>query len=156
MILTISLPIKFQTCSIILRSGDSDGHWMVDMSCCSNYVTGFLTMFWHNCRHSRFHGEWPDCQHRGSQWPPTPLQIRFLLTNVDIRVYPHPPLCTIIKGSNDVKVYNGAHAPVLPFKLGSRPQQYLHGMGARYGYDDLYSTGEGKVPFATPFLMWWV
>ena len=29
--LTISLPIKSQTCSIILRPGDWDGHWMVDM-----------------------------------------------------------------------------------------------------------------------------
>ena len=31
---------------------------------------GFLTMFWHNCPHSRFYWEWSDCQHRGSQWPP--------------------------------------------------------------------------------------
>ena len=38
MTLTIFLPIKSQTCSIILRSGDWGGHWMVDMSCCSNHA----------------------------------------------------------------------------------------------------------------------
>ena len=38
-ILTISLPIKSQSCSIILRSGDWDGHWMVDMYRCSNHAT---------------------------------------------------------------------------------------------------------------------
>ena len=38
---------------------------------------GFLTMFCHNCPHSRFHREWSDCQHRGSPWPQTPLQKRF-------------------------------------------------------------------------------
>ena len=39
MTLTTSLPIKSQTCSIILRSGDWDGHWMMDMFCCSNHAT---------------------------------------------------------------------------------------------------------------------
>ena len=37
--LTISVPIKSQTCSAIFRSGDWDGRWMVDKSCCSNHVT---------------------------------------------------------------------------------------------------------------------
>ena len=85
MTLAISLPIKSHTCSIILRSVVWNGHWLVDISCCSNHVTvrsvmgagslsclntsgwflspnmflqiheGFLTMFWHNCPHSRFH-----------------------------------------------------------------------------------------------------
>ena len=43
---------------------------------------GFLTIFWHNCPHSRFHQEWPDRQHCGSQWTPHNITetIRFLLT----------------------------------------------------------------------------
>ena len=98
--LTVSLLTKPQT-FIISRSADWDGHWTVDMSCWSNHATvwpdaqagalscwktngwflspnmflqnqkGFLTMFWHNCLH--FNREWSDCQHRGSQWPPSPL-----------------------------------------------------------------------------------
>ena len=42
----------------------------------------FMTMFWHNCPHSRFHREWSDCQHCSSQWHPHTITetIRFILT----------------------------------------------------------------------------
>ena len=127
MTLAISLPIKSHTCSIISRSVVWEGHWLVDISCCSNHVTvrratgagslsclntngwflsptmfpqiqeGFLTMFWHNCPHSRFHRELPVCQHRDSQWHPTPLQKRFdfYLPCVDIQVFISPQLLSI-------------------------------------------------------------
>ena len=75
--LTISLPIKSQTCSIILRSVDWVGHWMVDMS-------------W----------EWSDCQHRGSQWlhtpPPPPPFPNIYWPCVDIRVYVSHRLFSIL------------------------------------------------------------
>ena len=39
MTLKTSLPIRTQTCSIILMSGYWDGHWIVDMARCSKHAT---------------------------------------------------------------------------------------------------------------------
>ena len=68
---------------------------------------GFRTMFWHNFPHLRFHREWSDCRHCGSEWPPT-HHYRNDLISIDYGYtfryiflpgcspYPHPPV-TICK-----------------------------------------------------------
>ena len=77
--------------------------WMISAAqlCFIHNQKGFLSMFRHNCLHSRFHLEWPDCQQHGSQWPPTPLQKRFAFywPCVDIRVYISPRLLSITSSS---------------------------------------------------------
>ena len=66
------VPCGTQHCHVETRRDD-----FCRRICFLHNQQGFPTMSWYYFPHSRFHQEWPDCQHRGSQWPPTQLQKRF-------------------------------------------------------------------------------